>query len=136
VSSNTDLGQRLITEAERIAKRELKNTGGIKDWNLTVRRAQEVVELTLKGALKILGIDFPKVHDVGMVFAKGVKEKGVSLPEDTLTRIQEISKWLAEARAPAFYVERDYSKADASRARRDALFTLNAIKMHMLSSSK
>jgi HEPN domain-containing protein len=136
MSSNRDLGKRLIAQAESILRWELKAAVGNKDWNLAVRRSQEVVELTLKGALKMLGIDFPKVHDVAMIFSDGAKEKGVSLSQDTLQRIQQISKWLAEARAPAFYVERSYTKEDASKARRDALFTLQAIKGTMLKKGK
>nr|MDO8135601.1 HEPN domain-containing protein [Candidatus Njordarchaeum guaymaensis] len=136
MSSNKDLGKRLITQAERIMRWELKTAVENKDWNLTVRRSQEVVELSLKGALKILGIDFPKVHDVGMIFTKGAKEKGAPLQDDTLTRIQEVSKWLAEARAPAFYVERSYSKEVASKARRDAVFVLQATKSAVLKSTK
>jgi HEPN domain-containing protein len=136
MSSNRDLGKRLIAQAGNILRWELKAAVENKDWNLAVRRSQEVVELTLKGALKMLGIDFPKVHDVGMIFSDGAKEKGVSLSQDTLQRIQQISKWLAEARAPAFYVERSYTKEDASKARGDALFTLQAIKGTMLKKGK
>jgi HEPN domain-containing protein len=58
------------------------------DWNLVVRRSQEVVELSLKGALKVLGMGFPKVHDVSMVFSSGAKEKDVPLSEDVLARMQ------------------------------------------------
>jgi HEPN domain-containing protein len=136
VSSNRELGKRLISEAERILRSELKPVMENSDWNLALRRSQEVVELSLKGALKVLGMDFPKVHDVGMVFSNGVKEKGVSLSEDVLTRIQQISKWLAEARAPAFYVERNYSKEDASKAKRDATFVLRSVKSTILRSTK
>ncbi|NIN96332.1 MAG: HEPN domain-containing protein, partial [Anaerolineae bacterium] len=34
-------------------------------WNLVVRRAQEAVELALKGALLWAGLAVPWVHDVG-----------------------------------------------------------------------
>ncbi len=30
-----------------------------------VREAQEIVELALKGALRLIGIEPPKIHDVG-----------------------------------------------------------------------
>ena len=136
MSSNRELGKRLIAEAGKILRWELKTAVKNKDWNLAVRRSQEVVELSLKGALKMLGIDFPKVHDVGMIFLNGAKEKGAPLSEDALTKIQQGSKWLAEARAPAFYVERNYSKEDASKARQDALFILRAIKSAMLKNTR
>ena len=43
-----------------------------KSWNAVVRRAQEVVELSLKGVLSYLGVDFPKVHDPAAVFVATV----------------------------------------------------------------
>lgn len=39
---------------------------------------QEVVELALKGALRILGVDFPKVRHVVPVFAEQMRSKGVA----------------------------------------------------------
>jgi HEPN domain-containing protein len=81
-------------------------------------------------------MDFPKVHDVGMVFSNGAKEKGVSLSEDVLTRIQEVQSGFTEARAPAFYVERNYSKEDASKAKRDSTFVLRTVKTTILKSAK
>jgi HEPN domain-containing protein len=81
-------------------------------------------------------MDFPKVHDVGMVFSSGAKEKDVPLSEDVLARMQQVSKWLAEARAPAFYIERNYSKEDASKAKRDATFVLQSIKATILKSTR
>ena len=50
-------GIRLIQEAEGILRRDAQGALNEKDFNMAVRRAQEVVELTLKGALKILGVD-------------------------------------------------------------------------------
>ena len=58
------MGKELIQSAERILKRDLEDAFKEKDYNMTVRRAQEVVEFTLKGALKIFGIEYPKVHDI------------------------------------------------------------------------
>ncbi|MCH8069642.1 MAG: HEPN domain-containing protein [Candidatus Marinimicrobia bacterium] len=39
-----------------------------------------------------------------------------------------ISLWLSEARAPSFYMERDYSEEDAKRAYGDAQIVLNSVK--------
>jgi len=119
MNSHKELGMRLMAEAEKTLEWELKTSMEGKDWNLVVRPSQEVVELSLKGVLKLLGIDFPEVHDVGTIFSNGAKEKGASLSEDTLARIQQASKWLAEARALAFYAEKTYSKEDALRALED-----------------
>jgi HEPN domain-containing protein len=132
--SNKELGKKLITEAERIYKWELNTAIENEDWNLAVRRAQEIVELSLKGALKFLGVDYPKVHDVGYVFIKEAKNKGMQLSEDNFMKIQEASKWLTEARAPAFYAEKNYSKDDALRAYEDAVFVIQTIKNVILRS--
>ncbi|MEJ2068297.1 MAG: HEPN domain-containing protein [Deltaproteobacteria bacterium] len=36
-----------------------------REWNIAVRTGQDVVELALKALLKRIGIEYPKVHDVG-----------------------------------------------------------------------
>jgi HEPN domain-containing protein len=74
MNSNKELGERLIDEAERICKWDLKTAIEKEDWNLAIRRSQEVVELSLKGALKFLGIDYPKAHDVGFIFFKAYED--------------------------------------------------------------
>lgn len=98
-----------------------------KNYNLAVRRAQEVVELSLKGCLRILGIDYPKVHDAGFVFVREAGNK-LRFKEDSLREIERISKWLSEARAPSFYGERDFTSEDAKKAFEDAAFVLSEIK--------
>ena len=44
-------GKKLITEARNIYNRDVKNAIEDNDYNVAVRRAQEGVELGLKGAL-------------------------------------------------------------------------------------
>lgn len=126
--TNHEAGKKLIREAEKILLRDMKGALEEGDHNLAVRRAQEVVELLLKGALKILGVDYPKVHDVGHVFVQRAREKRIDLGESTLIRIEEISGWLGEARAPSFYFERDYGEADARKASEDADFVSSVLK--------
>ena len=84
--------------------------------------------MTLKGCLRILGIDYPKVYDAGGVFTA---EAGKKLPfkENSLEEIERISRWLAEARAPPFYGEKDFVKEDAKKALHDANFVLTEIKV-------
>lgn len=43
---------------------------GQKSWAFTVRQSQECVELSLKGALNLIGIDPPKWHDVGLILRR------------------------------------------------------------------
>jgi hypothetical protein len=60
---------------------------------------------------------------------KLLKEVGKKLvfQESSLTEIERISKWLAEARAPSFYGERDFTSEDSKRAYNDASFVLKEI---------
>ena len=62
--NNSELNHRLLTEAELIME-EVKRAFYNRSWNLVVRRAQEVVELSLKSLLKLMGVEYPKTHDVG-----------------------------------------------------------------------
>jgi len=126
--TNIESGQKLIKRAEDIFKRDLKGALAEKDYNMVVRRAQEVVEFALKGALKILGVDYPKVHDVGFIFAEQARTKVPNVQEDTLERIKSVSTWLGEVRAPSFYMERDYTEEDAKQAFEEASFVLKEIK--------
>ena len=121
-------GQKLIREGERILRRDVHGALIDQDFNMVVRRAQEAVELALKGALKVLGVDYPKVHDVAAVFSEQVKGKHASDETAVLKQIEDISLWLGLARAPSFYFERDYGEEDAQKAAEDAGFVLAETK--------
>ena len=97
-------------------------------WNIVVRKAQEVVELSLKGILKIMGIDFPKVHNVAPLFVNLLQEKGIELGKEVSDRILSISMLLAKDRAPAFYGEKVYSRDDAEIAQNGAKEIVERIK--------
>jgi len=125
VKNAREEGIRLIQEAESILRRDAKGALNEQDFNLAVRRAQEVVELALKGALKILGVDYPKIHDVAPVFSDQVRQKRSINDPSVLQKIEEISLWLAESRASSFYLDREYSKEDAEQALDDAVFVLS-----------
>lgn len=128
VKSMRDEGIRLIREAEGILRRDTHGALADKDFNLVVRRAQEVVELALKGALKVFGVDYPKVHDVAPLFSDQLRQKkGVAEPT-VLQKIEEASLWLAESRAPSFYFDREYGEEDADRALQDAAFVLEKVE--------
>jgi hypothetical protein len=96
-------------------------------WSDVVREAQEAVELSLKAMLRWVGIEPPKVHDVGghllahqQRFPPGI--------DATLPRLAEISARLRKEREFAFYGDVDfiptdqYSRTDAEVARADAAF--------------
>jgi HEPN domain-containing protein len=124
---NFESGERLIKDAE-IYYEEMIRAFERKRWNIVIRRAQEVVELALKGILKIGCIDYPKVHDVAPLFVKFVKEKKLEVDEKILEKIQKASSKLLKERAPAFYGEKIYSKEEAKEAFEDAKEILEFIK--------
>ncbi len=127
MTTNREMGERLLNEAQWIFEKDLKSAIEDENHNIAIRRAQEVVELSLKGCLRILGIDYPKVHDAGFVFVKEAGKK-LQFDKNTLTEIERISRWLSEARAPSFYGERDFTSEDAKKAFHDAGFVLKEIK--------
>ena len=89
-------------------------------WNLMVRRSQEVVELSLMGLLKLIGVESPKSHDVGDTFAKICREKKIAIEGEKLAEMQRISHQLTRDRAPAFYMEKEYTQEQASQALQSA----------------
>lgn len=73
------------------------------NYNMTVRRAQECVEMSLKATLRLLSIEYPYRHDVGDV-VESLGEKNV--PKWFLKQIPEfaeVSRKLSEKRGPAMY---------------------------------
>lgn len=97
-----------------------------------VRKSQEIVELALKGMLRKIGIEPPKIHDVGPL----IVEHKAKLP-DTVRKEAEnlarISKWLRKEREFSFYGDVDlipteeYSKPDAERAANDARHVVSCV---------
>mgnify|MGYP000283037864 CR=1 FL=1 len=122
--TNTSLGRAYLEKAQkRLAILDvLEQEGAYSD---VVREAQEIVELALKGALRLVGVEPPKLHDVGPIlldhrdrFPEGVRPH--------LEDLARISKWLRKEREFAFYGDVDfiptleYTQEDARRAREDA----------------
>ena len=113
----------ILEEARSLKTREA--------WNLVVRRAQEAVELALKGALSWAGLEVPKVHDVGAFLrqhsSRFPAEFGQQVP-----RLASISRALAVERARSFYGDEEsglppemlYSEQDAAEALEKAIFVL------------
>ncbi len=103
------------------------------DYADVVREAQEVVELVLKAVLRIVGIDVPKIHDVGKVL---IKYRNL-LPEEirkNLEDIARISKELRKERELSFYGAEDfipleeYTADEALRAINYAKFVVELVK--------
>ena len=122
--TNSSLAQSYLLKATKRLKilPVLFEEGAYSD---VVREAQEIVELSLKGMLRQVGIEPPKWHDVGQMLL----EYGSRFPEavgQQLERLAAISAWLRKEREFSFYGDIDfipteeYFQADALRAMEDA----------------
>jgi HEPN domain-containing protein len=100
-------------------------------WNLVVRRCQEAVELALKSVLVFVGIQPPRVHDVGPT----LKEHLEKFPPDFrqhIPHLASISRALRAERELSFYGDEEsgvppetlYTSDDADEALRKAEFVL------------
>ncbi|MCS7145296.1 MAG: HEPN domain-containing protein [Nitrososphaerota archaeon] len=96
---NVDVAKSLLTQSARrleTAKREL-NEGSLA---YSIRSSQEAVELALKAALRLLGIEYPKRHDVSPALIKFRDRFPAWFPVDEMA---DVSRKLAEKREPAMY---------------------------------
>ncbi len=71
--TNEEMARGYLTRAQRIIG-EAEGHHAQQAWNLVVRRSQEAVELALKGALRFVGLEIPRVHDVG-IFLKRHRDR-------------------------------------------------------------
>ncbi len=106
--------------ARRIALEALMTARAYPD---VVRESQDLVELILKGALRFVGVDPPKRHDVHAVVARFV-DRFPAEWRATLGELQGTLVELARERGPAFYGDEEasipaselFGEADARRA--------------------
>jgi len=92
-----------------------------KAFSDVIREAQEAVELALKGILRQVGVEPPKLHDVGGLLLDFADRLPAPVGAHAKA-LAEVSKWLRKEREFAFYGEVDfipteeYTQADAERA--------------------
>ena len=82
--------------------REARTAYGEGDHALCVRRAQEAIELAIKGLLRLVGIEFPREHDVSEVLVSAAgrfPELWREVLPDLARRMREITP----KRGPAMY---------------------------------
>lgn len=130
---NIDAAKNMIKEAGDCLE-DAQRAYSRSSYNLAVRRSQEAVELALKGILRLIGVEYPKVHDVGDVFLEQMTR--FSQDAENLKRIAGISKRLAKDREPSFYMERIYSEATAKEAVEGAQFVYEYIEKLIKSVEK
>ncbi|MBI2370685.1 MAG: HEPN domain-containing protein [Deltaproteobacteria bacterium] len=85
-------------------------------WNLAARRAQEVVELVVKGLLNEMGVEYPRTHDPAPVLAETIRQRHLEADPAFLDWLSGLSGRLAEIRGPAFYHEIEIGEAEARAA--------------------
>jgi len=123
-ASSLSLAARILGEAKRHRSDRA--------WSLAIRRSQEAVELALKGVLRFLGLEVPRVHDVSG-FLRRHRDRLPPLFADDLDRITRISRTLREEREISFYGDDEagftpeelYTEEDAEKATSDATFVFN-----------
>lgn len=98
---------------------------GERAYSDVVREAQELVELAMKGMLRAVGIEPPKLHDVGGLLLEHSQRFPLKI-QGELPTLARISKRLRKERELAFYGDLDfipteeYTKGDAEQAIREA----------------
>jgi HEPN domain-containing protein len=113
--TNHERADQLFSEAAGIAE-EMRRALERARWNLASRRAQEVVELIVKGLLNEMGIEYPRTHDAAPVLAETIRGRRIEADPTFLDWLSELSSRLAEIRGPAFYHEIEVDEAHARDA--------------------
>jgi HEPN domain-containing protein len=105
-------------------------------WADVVRESQEAVELALKGLLRDVGIDAPRIHDLAPI----LRAERTRLPDALAPHVEElasISRRLRRDRELAFYGAEDltpgefYTEDDADRAFASARRVVDLVEPHV-----
>ena len=110
---------------------------GGESWADVVRESQEVVELALKGLLRAVGIEPPRIHDVSDVLA-AERDRFPRQIQRSLDSLAAGSRTLRRDRELAFYGAEDltpsgfYTRDDAVAAREIARTTVATVEPHVI----
>jgi HEPN domain-containing protein len=105
-------------------------------WADVVRESQEVVELALKGLVRSVGVDPPRIHDMADVLLAEQARLPAALT-DEVSRLAEASRSLRRDRELAFYGAEDltpsdfYKRRDAEQARQAARLVVRLVRPHV-----
>lgn len=99
------------------------------EFPYVIRQSQECVELCLKSALRFVGIEPPKWHDVGFIL-KRERDRFPEWFKNEVEKLAFISKRMRREREPSMYGDEDlsltpdelYSEYDARVSLEDAEF--------------
>ncbi|MFQ6014546.1 MAG: HEPN domain-containing protein [Anaerolineae bacterium] len=107
---------------------DMKRALDARFWAMALRRAQEVIELSLKGLLLLMGADYPKSHDPAPAFFEVAKARGLEIEPAFEAELRVLSKELAGKRGPAFYREIPVTEEEARRAGEGATKVWEAVQ--------
>lgn len=117
--NNRDLVKSYIRQAEERIKHAKE---ALRDGNYpyVIRQCQEAVELLLKASLRYVGVEPPKLHDVGHILRRE-KSRFPQWFQDEIDELAYYSRILRKEREPAMYGDEEtgippedlYSKFDA-----------------------
>lgn len=108
-----------------------------KSWADVVRESQEVVELSLKGLLRFSNMEVPRIHDVGGLLLEHLDQLPVAI-RGHVKKLAKISHDMRRDRELAFYGSEDltpsefYSKEDADKAKKDAIWLVQTVAESVL----
>lgn len=132
--NNIALAKSHVRQAEERIKHagEALETG---NYPYVIRQCQEAVELALKAALRIVGIEPPKWHDVGPVLRRE-RNRFPGWFQERIPELAYISRSLRREREPAMYGDEEtglpaeelYTRYDAEQALRQAKIVLDAVE--------
>jgi len=134
VLNNKELAKAYLEEASirlRVAKQVLREGA----YAFTIRLCQESVELALKAALRLVGVEPPKWHDVGPILIEH-KDRYPKWFSELIDELAAISRWLRREREPSMYGDEElglpptklYTRTYAQRAVNDAEKVFNAVR--------
>lgn len=130
----------------RQAEERLKHAGealASGNYPYVIRQCQEAVELALKAALRLVGLEPPKWHDVGPILRR---ERG-RFPQwfqEHVDLLASISRSLRREREPSLYGDEEtgmppdelYVASDAEKALNDAKTVLGLVVKLLKASSE
>ena len=131
--NNVEMARSYIDEASRRIK-TAEIALNEEAYAYCIRQSQEAVELALKAALRLVGIEPPKWHDVSPVLPEQ-RNRFPSWFKDELEEISSTSRWLRREREPSMYGDEEtglppnklYTRNYAERAFNEARKTVNLV---------
>ncbi len=101
----------------------------------TVSGNVKAVELALKAALRLVGIEPPKIHDVGPILVQN-SEKFPDFFREKIPELAAVSRWLRREREPSMYGDEElgipptklYTEPYARKAYESAIMVLTEVE--------